>query len=87
MIAIAHPAGSARSGRSWRSGRWGGLGEIDRPAGLHDVAGFRGPPMGMVDHMIAEEIRSASRRGAIVVDCSADAPVAPVPAMAPRWLG
>lgn len=43
------------------------LGQIAKPAGLYDVAGYYQPLMGMVDHMIAEQFLPAAHRYAIVV--------------------
>ena len=47
------------------------LGEIDKPAGLFDVAGYYQPFMGFIDHMIAEKFLPAAHRGSIVVDSDA----------------
>ena len=44
------------------------LGEIDKPAGLFDVAGYYQPFMGFIDHMIAEKFLPAAHRGSIVVE-------------------
>jgi uncharacterized protein (TIGR00730 family) len=49
------------------------LGEIDKPAGLLDIAGFYRPFMGFVDHMIAESFLPAAHRGSIVVTTDAEA--------------
>lgn len=43
------------------------LGEIDKPGGLLDIAGFYAPFMGFIDHMIAESFLPAAHRGSIVV--------------------
>jgi len=49
------------------------LGEIDKPAGLLDVAGFYQPFMGFIDHMIAEQFLPAAHRAGIVVRSSVPA--------------
>lgn len=48
------------------------LGEIDKPAGLYNVAGFYDPLMALVDHMIDESFLPAAHRDSIVVDADPD---------------
>jgi len=43
------------------------LGEITKPAGLYNIAGFYEPLMGMIDHMIEEAFLPAAHRESIVV--------------------
>lgn len=43
------------------------LGELDKPAGLYDVAGYYQPFMGFVDHMIAQGFLPPAHRDGIVL--------------------
>lgn len=43
------------------------LGEIDKPAGLYDVAGYYQPFMGFIDHMIAQGFLPPAHRQGIVL--------------------
>lgn len=43
------------------------LGEIDKPAGLYDVAGYYQPFMGFIDHMIAQGFLPPAHRAGIVL--------------------
>lgn len=43
------------------------LGEIDKPAGLYDVAGYYQPFMGFIDHMIAQGFLPPAHRAGIVI--------------------
>jgi uncharacterized protein (TIGR00730 family) len=49
------------------------LGEHDKPAGLHDIAGYYQPFMGFIDHMITESFLPAAHRSSIVVTGDPDA--------------
>lgn len=66
------------------------LGDIDKPLGLLDTAGFWRPFMGFVDHMIAEGFLPAAHRGSIVVEADParllDALAAWQPITVPKWL-
>ena len=44
------------------------LGEMDKPAGLFDVAGYYQPFMAFIDHMIAQRFLPAAHRGSIVLE-------------------
>lgn len=44
------------------------LGELDKPAGLFDVAGYWQPFMGFIDHMIAQRFLPAAHRQSIVLE-------------------
>lgn len=66
------------------------LGEIDKPAGLFDVAGYYQPFMGFIDHMIAQRFLPAAHRQSIVLE---DDPKALIDALAgferipvPKWM-
>lgn len=43
------------------------LGELDKPAGLYDVAGYYQPFMGFIDHMIAQGFLPPAHRDGIVL--------------------
>ena len=43
------------------------LGELDKPAGLYDVAGYYQPFMGFIDHMIAQGFLPPAHREGIVL--------------------
>jgi uncharacterized protein (TIGR00730 family) len=43
------------------------LGELDKPAGLYDVAGYYQPFMGFIDHMIAQGFLPPAHRQGIVL--------------------
>jgi hypothetical protein len=44
------------------------LGDVDKPAGLLDAAGFYRPFVGFVEHMIAERFLPAEHRDGVVID-------------------
>ncbi|MEJ1158659.1 TIGR00730 family Rossman fold protein [Prosthecomicrobium sp. N25] len=44
------------------------LGDMDKPLGLLDTAGYWRPFMGFIDHMIAEGFLPGAHRGSIVVE-------------------
>jgi uncharacterized protein (TIGR00730 family) len=44
------------------------LGELDKPAGLFDVAGYYQPFMGFIDHMIGQRFLPAAHRQSIVLE-------------------
>lgn len=48
------------------------LGEVDKPAGLYDVAGYYQPFMGFIDHMIEQGFLPMAHRKGIVVLSRAD---------------
>lgn len=66
------------------------LGEIEKPAGLLDVAGFYQPFMGFIDHMIAEQFLPAAHRSGIVVEGSVPALLDGLetfqPVAVPKWM-
>jgi uncharacterized protein (TIGR00730 family) len=66
------------------------LGEIDKPAGLLDIAGFYAPFMGFIDHMIAESFLPAAHRGSIVVTPDPQALIEGLisyqPVTVPKWM-
>lgn len=66
------------------------LGDMDKPLGLLDIAGFWQPFMAFVDHMIAEGFLPAAHRGAIVVEADPgrllDGLAAFEPVTVPKWL-
>lgn len=47
------------------------LGEIDKPAGLLDTAGFYSPFLSFIDHMIEEKFLPTAHRQSIAVDADA----------------
>jgi hypothetical protein len=66
------------------------LGELDKPAGLYDVAGYYQPFMGFIDHMIAQEFLPRAHRDGIVVasepSALLDGLVAFERVTVPKWL-
>jgi uncharacterized protein (TIGR00730 family) len=66
------------------------LGDIDKPLGLLDTAGFWQPFMGFVDHMIAEAFLPAAHRASIVVEADParmlDALAAAEAITVPKWM-
>jgi predicted Rossmann-fold nucleotide-binding protein len=44
------------------------LGEIDKPVGLLDIAGFFAPFLAFIDHMVATKFLPAAHRHSIAVD-------------------
>lgn len=66
------------------------LGEIDKPAGLLDIAGFYAPFMGFIDHMIAESFLPAAHRGSIVITPDPEALIEGLksyqPITVPKWM-
>lgn len=49
------------------------LGELDKPAGLFNIANYYTPLMGFVDHMIAESFLPVAHRQSIVIENTAAA--------------
>ena len=49
------------------------LGELDKPAGLFNIANYYTPLMGFVDHMIAESFLPVAHRQSIVIESTAAA--------------
>lgn len=66
------------------------LGDIDKPAGLFDVAGYYQPFIGFIDHMIAQRFLPAAHRGSIVVEGEPEALLAGLRAFervdVPKWM-
>ncbi|MES1948803.1 hypothetical protein C84B14_15718 [Salinisphaera sp. C84B14] len=66
------------------------LGEIDKPAGLYNIAGFYNPLMALIDHMIAESFLPAAHRDSIVVDGDPDSLITGLrefePVTVSKWL-
>ncbi|MDB5649645.1 MAG: putative lysine decarboxylase family protein [Hyphomicrobiales bacterium] len=66
------------------------LGDIDKPAGLFDVAGYYQPFIGFIDHMIEQRFLPAAHRASIVVDGDPESLVAGLRSFervnVPKWL-
>lgn len=66
------------------------LGEVDKPAGLYDVAGYYQPFMGFIDHMIEQGFLPMAHRKWIVVSSRADSLLDELQSLervnVPKWL-
>jgi uncharacterized protein (TIGR00730 family) len=66
------------------------LGDISKPAGFYDIAGFYGPFLKFVDHMVEEQFLPAAHRASVVQEASPEALVkalrAWVPNTTPKWM-
>jgi uncharacterized protein (TIGR00730 family) len=66
------------------------LGDISKPAGFYDIAGFYGEFLKFVDHMVAEQFLPQAHRAAVVQEATPDALIAAlrawVPNTTPKWM-
>lgn len=87
---IAMPGGIGTMEEMMEAWTMNQLGEIDKPVGLLDIAGFYAPFLGFIDHMVETRFLPAAHRHSICVDPDAAALIGKLGSFeksdVPKWL-
>lgn len=68
---VALPGGIGTFEELMEVATWGQIGQIDKPVGVMNVAGYYDPMLAMLDRAVEEQFLKAATRAAIVVDTEA----------------